>query len=203
MINAYPLVFVSMALRIRRQDNTNSENNHFLSHLWTPCMINDFARFSLMPPIPVHFCPTHFVFPYSAYSVSVPFEGDHANVASNPAWEKHKSKLDNDVKVIFSDSIKKIHRTNGKVSWTVCFYAMLYCMSSTMLWLVLTCVNQIEEKCRWSTFVRGFSTTCTAFSMCLYVLLKSTSNFWNRESVWNIPYLNPLCFCRKRQGFSC
>jgi len=47
-------------------------------------------------------------------SVSVSFEGDHAKVAKNPAWEKHRAKLDNEVKIVFSDSVRKIHRKNGK-----------------------------------------------------------------------------------------
>ena len=51
------------------------------------------------------------------FSVRVPFEDDHAVVSSNPAWEKQKQKLDKNIKILFSGSVSKINRSNGKVCY--------------------------------------------------------------------------------------
>ncbi|XP_065053093.1 unconventional myosin-Ia-like [Rhopilema esculentum] len=49
-----------------------------------------------------------------AESVPIPFEGDHLKISDSAAWAKQKTKLSNDLKVVFTDNILKTHRKNGK-----------------------------------------------------------------------------------------
>ena len=55
-------------------------------------------------------------------SVPIPFEGDYLKISDSAAWAKQKTKLSNDLKVVFTDNILKTHRKNGKVG---CFFQFL------------------------------------------------------------------------------
>ena len=96
----------------------------------------------------------------SDFRVPVPFQSDRVNLLANPKWQKNAK--NNNLHIVWADSVLKINRKDGKVMITEARVAMPCLVPSLLFWIARGVWRKSER--------RGTLTLCLLLPVTLRAL---------------------------------
>ena len=80
----------------------------------------------------------------SDFRVPVPFQSDRVNLLANPKWQKNAK--NNNLHIVWADSVLKINRKDGKVIITEGRVAMPCLVPSPLFWIARGVWRESERR---------------------------------------------------------
>ena len=80
----------------------------------------------------------------SVFRVPVPFQSDRVNLLANPKWQKNAK--NNNLHIVWADSVLKINRKDGKVIITEGRVAIPCLVPSPLFWMARSLLRQNERR---------------------------------------------------------